>query len=138
MGLTDYFETTEGTGILATADSDGNVDAAIYAHPHMEDDETLVLVMADKLSHANLQTNPKATYMFIEKARVIRARGCIFRRSVKRMILNWCNQSEDERDMTKKARLYPEAVLYTSRSSRFDHWLEINAASKGVEMNGLI
>ena len=69
MSLTDYFETTEGTGILATADSDGNVDAAIYAHPHMEDDENVVLVMADKLSHANLQTNPKATYMFIEKAK---------------------------------------------------------------------
>ena len=68
MSLTDYFESTEGTGILSTADSDGNVDSAIYAIPHMEDDETLVLVMSDKLSHANLQTNPKATYMFIEKA----------------------------------------------------------------------
>ena len=68
MGLSDYFETTEGTGILSTADSDGNVDSAIYAIPHIVDDETLVLVMTDKLSHANLQTNPKATYMFIEKA----------------------------------------------------------------------
>jgi hypothetical protein len=68
MGLSDYFETTEGTGILSTADSDGNVDSAIYAIPHIVDDETLVLVMADKLSHANLKTNPKATYMFIEKA----------------------------------------------------------------------
>jgi hypothetical protein len=60
MSLTDYFETAEGTGILATADSDGNVDLAIYAHPHMEDDETVVLVMSDKLSHTNLQSNPKA------------------------------------------------------------------------------
>ncbi|MHC4329280.1 MAG: pyridoxamine 5'-phosphate oxidase family protein [Planctomycetota bacterium] len=70
MGLTNYFETAEGTGVLATADSDGNVDLAIYAHPHMENDETVVLVMSDKLSHANLQTNPKAAYMFIEKAKV--------------------------------------------------------------------
>ena len=69
MGLTDYFEATEGTGILATADSEGNVDLAIYAHPHIENDETVVLVMSDKLSHANLQTNPKAAYMFIEKAK---------------------------------------------------------------------
>ena len=68
MGLSNYFETTEGTGILSTADSDGNVDSAIYAIPHIVDDETLVLVMTDKLSHANLQTNPKASYMFIEKA----------------------------------------------------------------------
>ena len=35
----------------------------------MEDDETVVLVMSEKLSHANLQTNPKAAYMFIEKAK---------------------------------------------------------------------
>ena len=40
MNLADYFETAEGTGILATADSHGNVDMAIYAHPHMMDDET--------------------------------------------------------------------------------------------------
>jgi len=30
MELKEYFETTEGSGILATADSDGLVDAAIY------------------------------------------------------------------------------------------------------------
>lgn len=68
MGLSDYFETAEGMGILATADSDGNVDLAIYARPHVADDETVVFVMSDRLSHANLQTNPKAAYMFIEKA----------------------------------------------------------------------
>jgi hypothetical protein len=69
MGLTEYFETAEGTGILATADSDGNVDLAVYASPHMMEDETFVLIMSDKLSHANLQTNPKAAYMFIEKTK---------------------------------------------------------------------
>jgi len=69
MSLTDYFKTAEGTGILATADSEGNVDLAIYARPHMTDDETVVLVMSDKLSHTNLQTNPKAAYMFIEKTK---------------------------------------------------------------------
>ena len=74
MSLTDYFGTTEGTGILATADSDGNVDLAIYARPHVMDDETVVLVMSDKLSHANLQTNPKAAYMFIEKSKGYRGK----------------------------------------------------------------
>lgn len=29
-----YFENTKGTGVLATADSDGKVDAAIYSRPH--------------------------------------------------------------------------------------------------------
>jgi hypothetical protein len=74
MSLTDYFETAEGTGILATADSEGNVDLAIYARPHMTDDDTVVLVMADKLSHNNLQTNPKAAYMFIEKTKGYRGK----------------------------------------------------------------
>lgn len=69
MSLTEYFETAEGTGILATADSDGNVDLAIYARPHMTDEQTIVLIMSDKLSHTNLQTNPKAAYMFIEKTK---------------------------------------------------------------------
>ena len=78
MSLTDYFETAEGTGILATADSDGNVDLAIYARPHMTDDDTVVLVMADKLSHSNLQTNPKAAYMFIEKTKGYRGKRVHF------------------------------------------------------------
>jgi len=68
MDLREYFETTEGTGILSTADSNGDVDSAVYAIPHIVDDETLVLAMAGKLSHTNLKTNPKTTYMFIEKA----------------------------------------------------------------------
>lgn len=74
MSLTEYFDTAEGTGILATADSDGNVDLAIYARPHMTDDDTVVLVMSDKLSHANLQTNSKAAYMFIEKSKGYRGK----------------------------------------------------------------
>ena len=52
---------------MATADVDGNPDLAVYARPHMIDDETLVLVMAQKTSYANLQSNSKASYMFIEK-----------------------------------------------------------------------
>jgi hypothetical protein len=67
MSLSAYFENTEGEGILATADADGNPDLALYACPHMVSDETLVLIMAQKRSFANLQSNPKATYMFIEK-----------------------------------------------------------------------
>ena len=38
MNLHDYFENTTGTGVLATADSSGNVNAAIYARPHVMDD----------------------------------------------------------------------------------------------------
>jgi hypothetical protein len=67
MDLFAYFEKTEGTGILATADSDGMVDMAIYARPEVVGDLTIAFVMKERLSHQNLRTNPHAAYMFIEK-----------------------------------------------------------------------
>ena len=69
MELKDYFEHTEGTGILATADTDGKVDVAIYARPHVFEADTIGLIMRGRLSHRNLQTNPYAAYMFIEKGK---------------------------------------------------------------------
>ena len=67
MTLKSYFENTEGKGILATADSDGKVDTAIYARPHFMDDGSIALIMRDRLSHHNLESNFHACYMFIEK-----------------------------------------------------------------------
>ena len=68
MDLKAYFEDKQGYGILATADSEGNVDTAIYSRPHFMDDGTIALIMRDRLSHHNLQSNPRACYMFIEKS----------------------------------------------------------------------
>ena len=67
MNLQDYFKNTRGIGILATADSDGMVDLAIYAKPHVIDDTTIVFVMQGRLSHQNLKSNPNAAYMFVEQ-----------------------------------------------------------------------
>ncbi len=67
MNLKSYFEKTEGTGILATADSDGTVDIALYAKPEVVNDSTIAFVMKERLSHQNLRTNLNAAYMFIEK-----------------------------------------------------------------------
>lgn len=66
MELEKYFEDVEGCGILSTADGDGKVDAAIYARPHFMDDGTIAMIMRDRLTHHNLQSNPHACYMFIE------------------------------------------------------------------------
>ena len=66
MTLSEYFDTKKGLGVLSTADSDGRVDAAIYARPHFMDDGTLAFIMRDRLSHLNLQSNPHATYLFKE------------------------------------------------------------------------
>ena len=67
MKLKDYFESVKGRGVLATADADGKVDAAIYATPHfMDDDETIAFIMRDRLTHHNLQSNSHAAYLFME------------------------------------------------------------------------
>ena len=67
MSLKEYFENTDGFGVLATADGDGKVDAAVYARPHFMDDGTIAMIMRDRLTHHNLQSNPHATYLFREK-----------------------------------------------------------------------
>jgi hypothetical protein len=67
MEIRDYFENTSGTGVLATADKEGRVDAAIYSRPHILDDGTAAFVMRDRLTRHNLRSNPHAAYLFIEE-----------------------------------------------------------------------
>jgi len=67
MNLNDYFETTKGMGVLSTADDQGQVNAAVYARPHVLEDGNLAFIMRDRLSHHNLQSNPKAAYLFREE-----------------------------------------------------------------------
>ncbi len=66
MDLKTYFEQTKGFGVLATADAEGRVDAAVYARPHVMEDGSLAFIMKDRLTHHNLQSNPKAAYLFRE------------------------------------------------------------------------
>ena len=66
MDLKDYFENAQGLGVLATADSEGKVDVAIYSRPHVMDSETVAFIMRDRLTHHNLQSNPHAAYLFKE------------------------------------------------------------------------
>jgi hypothetical protein len=66
MELKDYFESAKGVGILATADSKGHVDAAVYSRPHFMEDGTLAFIMRDRLTHHNIKSNPHATFLFIE------------------------------------------------------------------------
>ncbi len=65
--LQEYFESSKGCGVLATADSNGKVDAAIYSSPHFLEEETVAFIMRDRLTHHNLQSNPSATFLFIEE-----------------------------------------------------------------------
>jgi len=66
MKLKEYFEQTNGVGVLSTADAEGKVDAAIYSTPHIFDDGTIAFIMRERLTHDNLQSNPYAAFLFIE------------------------------------------------------------------------
>jgi len=66
MKLSEYFEKTDGHGVIATSDSEGKVGAAVYARPHFINEKTVAFVMADRLMHRNLQSNPHASYLFME------------------------------------------------------------------------
>lgn len=70
MRLNEYFDTTKGFGVLATADGSGKVNAAVYSRPHFtdeNDEKTVAFIMADRLSHANVQMNSHAAYLFLEE-----------------------------------------------------------------------
>ena len=68
MHMQEYFENRQGVGVLSTADSNGKVDAAIYAKPHAMADGTIAFIMRDRLTHKNITANPHAVYLFIENA----------------------------------------------------------------------
>ena len=67
MDLQEYFENKKGRGVLSTADGNGVVDAAVYGKPHVMDKETVEFIMADRLTHHNLQSNKQAAYLFMEE-----------------------------------------------------------------------
>ena len=67
MDLAQYFSEKKGLGVLSTADGDGVVNSAVYSRPHVMDDGALAFIMRDRLSHHNLQSNPRAAYLFREE-----------------------------------------------------------------------
>ncbi len=66
MKLSEYFRKTAGTGIMATADSEGRVDAAVYSKPYFLEEDQVAFLTTDKLTRHNLQDNPHAAFLFRE------------------------------------------------------------------------
>ena len=64
--LQSYFEKTNGHGVLATANTDGRLNQAVFARPHFMADGTAAFIMPHRLTHKNLQENPHASYLFLE------------------------------------------------------------------------
>ena len=51
MEIKDYFENNKGFGVLSTSDGNGNVNSAVYARPHVMEDDLLAFVMRDRQSY---------------------------------------------------------------------------------------
>jgi hypothetical protein len=66
MKISEYFKKKKGRGVIATADPAGKVGVAVYARPHFIDEKTVAFIMADRLMHKNVQSNPHAAYLFLE------------------------------------------------------------------------
>ncbi|MEJ2039350.1 MAG: pyridoxamine 5'-phosphate oxidase family protein [Desulfosarcinaceae bacterium] len=66
MNLKNYFEDRKGLGVLSTADSNGNVNAAVYSRPHFLEEGSLTFIMRDRLTRHNLASNPNAVFLFVE------------------------------------------------------------------------
>lgn len=66
MELKDYFENVKGLGVMATADRNGRVNAAVYSRPHFMEDGSLAFIMRDRLTHENIKSNPHASFLFKE------------------------------------------------------------------------
>lgn len=69
MKLSEYFENAKGLGVIATADSNGKVGTAVYGRPHFLNEKTVAFIMADRLMHKNLKSNPYASYLFMESGK---------------------------------------------------------------------
>lgn len=64
MDYQEYFKNAGGRGFLATSNSQGNVNLAIYSAPKIQDDGTFAFGMTDRLTHANISQNPNAIYAY--------------------------------------------------------------------------
>lgn len=63
MNLTELFQ-QQGLGVMATASKDGAVNTAVYARPHVVDEQTMVWGMTKGRTYRNISENPQASFLF--------------------------------------------------------------------------
>ncbi len=63
MKLAEHFE-DGGMGVMATAGSGGEVNTAVYAVPHVIDEETVAWGMTEGRTHRYAKENPRASYLY--------------------------------------------------------------------------
>jgi hypothetical protein len=66
-----YFNKQPRLGTLSTASKDGKVNSAYFGSPHMVDEKTIMMGLAQNRTLAYLQENPHAVFMIMEPGKVI-------------------------------------------------------------------
>ncbi len=117
MSLAEYFETIKGTGILATCDSNGNVDLAIYSRPYVIDENKIAFSMLDRTSFSNVESNPKAAYMFVEHGEGYNG---------KRLYLTKVGEESDPQRIEEIKSQRPKRHKTSSESARHFVYFEID------------
>jgi hypothetical protein len=111
MKLNEYFEKTKGRGVIATSDSKGKVGTAVYGRPHFINEKTVAFIMADHLMRKNLQSNPYASYLFMEsKERYVG----------KRFYLTKIKE-ENDRALIEKLRRRDSCPVYTAHKDQIKY-----------------
>ncbi len=62
----EMFNKKTRIGALATANNNGDVNAAVFGSPQMIDENTIIMAIGDNRTYRNLQENPKASFIVIE------------------------------------------------------------------------
>jgi hypothetical protein len=56
--------------LICTANTEGEVNVAVYGSPRMIDEDTVVLAVRNNRSYQNLQKNPKAAIIVVEPGEI--------------------------------------------------------------------
>jgi hypothetical protein len=110
MNILEYFSDKNGTGVMATADKFGKVNTAIYARPHVFEDNSLAFIMRDRLTHHNLTQNGNANYLFYEKGDSYKG---------VRLVLSKLDESTDEELIGILSKRQPKVAETGSHEQRF-------------------
>jgi hypothetical protein len=70
--LMEMFNKHPRIGALATANKEGDVNAAVFGSPRMIDENTVVMGIGENRSFRNLQRNPKAVFIVMEPGETVR------------------------------------------------------------------
>ncbi|MFH2203329.1 MAG: pyridoxamine 5'-phosphate oxidase family protein [Elusimicrobiota bacterium] len=109
MDLKKYFTSTKGLGVLATSNDQGVVNTAVYARPHVIGKNRVAFIMTPRLTHENLQSNPRASYLFHEAG---------FEHAGKRLMLTMVGESTDSRKIEALRRRTTPAICSGKKGDR--------------------